>query len=285
MEDPFSVLLNSLQSVFHFEAMRNGKYTYSPIQQLKEATDHYNLNPNTNNAFINLLYAIKEALPYFEKWRVNFDLVRKSMDAIAKQHHMPSIDWTMVLTHPKVSPKFQFSALNHSKNEVDLIVWLTAKSGKPLAQLDHTELTQALVDHRDRHGFSHKLNHHLEQHPDFLFDLIMKSQKNFIKIAHTRIILFLTDKQLASAIIEHTPNLVHKQKEPFEQVELLVHKLNDILSNGRSISTLLRNSEAKPILENSIFFQIYQSDEYKNRHDRQTSSPLTQKTQSLKSGF
>jgi hypothetical protein len=285
MEDPFSVLLKSLQSVFHFEAMRNGKYTYSPVQQLKEDTEHYSINPGANNAFINLLHAIKEALPYIEKWRVNFDAVRKSMDAMAKQHHMPSIDWHIILAHPKISQKFQFSALNHSKNEIDLIAWLTAKSGKPFAQLDHTELTQAMIEHRDRHGFSQKLNNYLEAHPDFLFDLIMKSEKNFIKIAHTRIILYLTDKQLATAIIQHTPNLVHKRKEPFEQVELLIHKLNDILSNGRSVSTLLRNSEAKPILENSIFFQIYQSNEYKNRHDKKPTSPIIQEKESLKPSF
>ena len=49
-------------------------------------------------------------------------------------------------------------------------------------------------------------------------------------------------------------------------VEQLITKLNEILSSGRSIETLLRNSEAKDILDQSIYFQIVQSDEYKNRH-------------------
>ncbi len=281
MEDPFSALLKSLQSVFHFEAMRNGKYTYSPVQQLKKATDAYSISPKTKNSFLNLLHAIKEALPYIEKWRVNFDAVRKSMDTIAKQHHMPCIDWGMILS----SSKYKFSTLNRSNKEVDLIVWLTAKSGKPFTQLDHSALTQAMVENRERHGFSQKLNHYLELHPNFLFDLIIKSEKNFIKIAHTKIILFLTDKQLALAIIQHMPKLIHKQKEPFEQVELLIHKLNDILSNGRSISTILRNSEAKLVLENSIFFQIYQSNEYKNRHDKKKHSPTMPETESLKPDY
>ena len=283
MEDPFSALLKSLQSVFHLEAMRNGKYTYPAVQQLKEATEHY--NPNAKNTFISLLRAIREALPNIEKWRVNFDAIRKSMDAMAKLHHMPSIDWNKVLSHPKVSPKFQFSALNHSRAEDDLLVWLTAKTGKPYAKLDHNELTQAMLDNRDRHGFSQKLNMHLKKHPEFLFDLIMNSEKNFIKIAQTRLILYLTDEQLAKAIIQHSPNMIHKQKEPYEQVELLVHKLNDILSNGRSVSTLLRNGTAKPILDNSIFFQIYQSEEYANRHEKKPSVPTMVESESIKPGF
>lgn len=282
MEDPFSTLLKSLQSIFHLEAMRNGKYTYPPVQQLKDATERY--NPDGKHTFISLLGAIKEALPYIEKWQVNFDAIRKPMDALAKQHHMPSIDWNKILAHPKVSPRFQFTALNHSRVNDDLIVWLTSKIGKPYAQLDHVEMTQAMVEFRGRQGFSQRLKDHLNKEPDFLFDLIMKSEKNFIKICHTRLILYLTDEQLAQAIIQHIPHLIHKQKEPFEQVELLIHKLNEILSNGRSVSTLLRNSAAKPILDNSIFFQIYQSDEYKNRHDV-PSAPIERESEPLKPGF
>lgn len=265
MEDPFSALLNSLHSVFHLEPMRNGKYIYPAVQHLKEATQHY--NPDQRNTFVALLRAIREALPNIEKWRINFESLRQSMDELAKIHQMPQIDWNKMLAHPKVSPKFQFSALNHAKHDIDLLVWLTAKTGKPFAQLNHHELTQAMIDNRDRYGFSQKLNRHLNNDPDFLFNLIMKSEKNFIKISQTRLILYLTDKQIAKAIIHHTPALIHKRKEPFEQVELLIRKLNEILSNGRSVSTLLRNAEAKPILEQSTFFLIYQSDEYKNHQD------------------
>ncbi|KTD38526.1 hypothetical protein Lmor_0250 [Legionella moravica] len=280
MEDPFSALLKSLQSVFHLEAMRNGKYCYPAVQQLKDATERY--NPNTKNSFIALLRALREALPHIEKWRVNFDAIRQSMDKMAKLHHMPSIDWNKMLSHPKVSPKFQFSALNHSRSEDNLLVWLTKKTGTPHTKMDHSELTQAMLDNQDRHGFSQKLNAHLEKQPDFLFNLIMQSEKNFIKISHSRLSLHLTDIQLAKAIIQHTPNMIQIQKDPFEQVELLIHKLNDILSNGRSVSTLLRNGKAKPILDASIFFKIYQSEEYANRHEKKPSVPTVVKSETFK---
>lgn len=82
----------------------------------------------------------------------------------------------------------------------------------------------------------------------------MKSESDFIKIANTRLILYLTDEQIASAIIKYLPNLLPEHPDTFMQVEQLVDKVNEILSNGRSISTLLRNTEAKSILEHSDFF-------------------------------
>ena len=95
----------------------------------------------------------------------------------------------------------------------------------------------------------------------------MSSERNFAKISHTRLCLYLTDTQLALAILKHSPKFVNDNENPHAQVEVLVHKLNSILSNGRSVGTLLRNSDAKTILENSIFFQIYQSDEYQSRDE------------------
>ncbi|KGP63123.1 hypothetical protein EP47_07635 [Legionella norrlandica] len=284
MDDPFAVLLKSLQSVFHLETMRSGKYTFPAVQHLKEATENY--DPRAKNTFIELLRAIREALPNIEKWRINFDIIRKSMDALAKQHHMPTIDWNQVLSHPRVSPRFQFSALNHSQQE-DLIPWLSSKTGKSLGQMDQTELTQVLVDNRDRYGFSQKLSHHLKKDPEFLFNLIIRSERNFIKICRTRLILYLTDSQIAKAIIKHTPTLIHRRKESLEQVEQLIHTLNDILSNGRSISTLLRNAEAKPILERSPIFHAYLSEEYKNRHQYSVNSKTIpeQENESLKPGL
>ena len=95
----------------------------------------------------------------------------------------------------------------------------------------------------------------------------MRSERNFAKISHTRLCLYLTDTQLAFAIVKHCSKFVGDIENPHMQVEDLVHKLNAILSHGRSISTLLRNSDAKTILENSTFFQIYQSEEYQNRYE------------------
>lgn len=271
MEDPFSALLCSLQIVFHLEAMRNDRYTYPAVQQLRDSCDCY--DPHSKNSFIELLKALREALPHIEKWHADFKMIRQAMDALAKIHRLPRIEWDKVLAHPKVSPKFQFSALNHSLSETDLLAWLTSKTGKPFAQLDHHKLTQALVDHKNRHGMSQKLSNHLKKDPDFLFILIMKSEKNFIKIVQTRLILYLTDQQIAKALLQHVPIFVNKRKEPFAQVESLIHKINDLLSNGRSVSTLLRNSEAKTILDNSPFFQIYQSDEYQSRHQKPPQRP------------
>lgn len=264
MEDPLSALLKSLQTVFLTEAVRNGRYTYPAVQQLKEATEFY--NSEDQNTFAILLTAIKEAMPRIEKCRVNFDSIRKSMNALAKQHQTGSIDWTNVISHPKVSPRFQFSALNHSKKEADLPTWIAKKTGKPFFQLESAELTQFLIKNRDTHGFSQKLSTYLKKNPDFLYHLIIEDAKNFGKICHSRLILYLTDQQIAKAIIKHLPTFVHKKNgEPYEQVDQVVNTLNEILSNGRSISTLLRNAEAKPILFNSIFFQLYQSEGYVNR--------------------
>lgn len=151
--------------------------------------------------------------------------------------------------------------------------------------MDHTELTQTLVDNRDRLGFSQKLSNHLKKDPDFLYNIILRSERNFIKISQTRLILYLTDEQLARAIIKHIPVLMHKRKEPFEQIEQLIHTLNEILSNGRSVSTLLRNTDAKTILENSTLFQMYLSEEYKNRHQHPNKDPDLQTKESLKPGL
>lgn len=268
MEDPFSALSKSLQSVFHFEAMRNEEYVYPSIKQLKNAIEHY--NSKEKNTFIDLLQAINLSLPRIEKWRIDFDPIKKSMDDLAKMHHMPTIDWSKILLHSKVSSRFQFSALNHSAKDDSLSTWLTSKTGKSFFQMDPSEITQALIGNRDRIGFSQKLRTHVEKYPDFLFQLIFDSEKNFIKICHSRLILFLTDPQIAKAIIKHLPAFLHKKGEPFEQVAQLVHTLNDILSKGRSVSTLLRNAEAKPILFNSILFQLHESEEYAKFQSQQS---------------
>lgn len=54
------------------------------------------------------------------------------------------------------------------------------------------------------------------------------------------------------------------------------------MSNGRSVSTLLRNAEAKPILLNSTFFQIYQSERYTSRQTQPITSDSHQESELLK---
>ena len=263
MADPFSALLRSLDPVFHFEPVRNEKYIFATIQQLKEATEGY--NSKAQITFINLLKALRASLPYIEKWRVDFNSIQNTMDELAKNHSLPSIDWSKGLNNPNAPQKFQFNALNHS-GQMALIPWITSKTEKPFNPLNPFEITQAMIDLKNHHGFSQKLSNHLKENPDFLERLIVESERNFIKISKTRLSLYLTDKQISIAIMKHMPKLVRDHANPFMQVELLIDKLNTILSQGRSVTTLLRNTEAKAILDGSIFIQVYQSDEFKTRH-------------------
>ncbi len=265
MEDPFAALKESLKSVFHLEAMRHGKYTLTPIQRLKDATESY--DPKLEHTYKELLLALRESLPYLEKWQVNFYSIISNMDTLAKRHGVPTSDWDKILKHQKVSIKFRFSALNHS-SELELIPWINTHTGRLFTQLNHFEVTEVLISLRKHQGFSQKLTEHLKKEPDFLVNLIMESERNCIKILKTRISLHLTDNQIATALIKHLPKLVDAHANPFMQVELLVNRINEILSNGRSVTNLLRNEQSKSILDNSIFFQIYQSEEYKNRHEK-----------------
>ncbi|KTC89300.1 hypothetical protein [Legionella cincinnatiensis] len=263
MDDPFYSLKTALESAFHSVPMRNGKFTYPEIQHLKEACTNYNVEQKVT--FIHLVKAIGAALPHFEKLRVNFEAVKISIDLMAATHQLPRVNWDKFLPHSKASARFPFNVLSVKQQDVELIPWLNTQSGKVFTQFASSEQTLVLIAHREHLGFSQKLRAHLEKDPEFLFRLIMKSESDFIKIANTRLILYLTDEQIASAIIKYLPNLLQEHPNTFTQVEQLVDKVNEILSNGRSISTLLRNTEAKSILERSEFFRIYQTDEYKNR--------------------
>lgn len=271
MDDPFSTLQKNLESVFHLVPMRNGKYAYPEIQQLKDAIENYQTHERTT--FIALVKAFGATLPHLEKLQINFEPVKNSIkhaknsiDTLAKLHQMPVIYWDKFLTQPKVSSRL-FNALNTTQQEQELIPWLNTISGELFTKLNPTEQAQILVDNREELGFNIKLSAHLKKDPQFLSRLIMQSESNFIKITNTRLSLYLTDKQIAKAIINYLPNLLHEQEDPLKQVEQLVDRLNGILSNGRSISTLLRNVEAKEILDGSDFFRIYQTDEYKNNQE------------------
>lgn len=267
MADPLpKKLFDSLDYIFNVAAVRNEKFTITAIQELKEAKDLY--NPEDISTFITLRDALEKAIPYIEIRGEHFNSIRKAMDTLAKSHNKPSINWDEVLAHPNVSPKFQFSA-HHSG---DLISWLKANTEKPFEEVNLLEL---LLENRGTHGFGLKLKDYLKKNPDFLYDLIIKSEDNFNAILNTRISLYLTDQQIVLAIFKYNP-ILSQQKDPsFEEVEQIVNKLNKLLTYGRSVSTLLRNAEVKPYLEVSEFFQVYQSDEFKNRFEQQPPTPLT----------
>ncbi|WP_454780207.1 hypothetical protein [Legionella sp. WA2022007384] len=259
MDDPFSTLIEAVKSVFHLIPMRNGKYTYPEIQQLKDAIERY--QPDEKATFVELVKALGATLHHLEKWRINFGPIKSSIDSLAAQHEMPAINWDRYLDHPKKSQRFQF---NDTQADVEFVPWLDAMYEKIHAQ-NESGLHTKLIAHRDELGFSQRLITHLQKEPEFLAHLIMESKDKFVQISGTRLIFYLTDEQIAEAIIKYLPDMLPEHPDPLVQVEQLVDRLNRILSNGRSISTLLRNSKAKEVLDSSELFQIYQSDEYKNR--------------------
>ena len=260
---PFPPIIESLQPLFELEKPRaiDGKYIYTEIQRLKEITDNYHQDPSQNN-FIKLKKAIRGSMNYIEKWKLDFEQIKSSLDIEARAHGMPPIDWPKLLSRSQASPRFQFSALNHAITETDLLEWIAAKGRKSYDELTYTELTQLLINHHKTDGFSKRLSQHLRGNPDFLFNLIMKSEKIFIKLAHTPLILYLTDEQIAQAIIKYIPELENPEDISFAQINGLIERYNDLLSHGRSISTVLRNTNAKAILDTSTVFRIYQSEEY-----------------------
>ena len=104
----------------------------------------------------------------------------------------------------------------------------------------------------------------------------MESKENFTDICKSKVILHLTDKQIAQAIIEHLPHFTQQDAEPFEQAAKLVDTLNGILSHGRSVSTLLRSSEAEKILSKDILFQLHQREDLASHQVQSTPSEQTE---------
>lgn len=274
MRDPFAVLKDALQPIFHLTRMRNGSYIYPEVQQLKQSLD--NFQTNDKRKLIALLKTIRAALPYIEKCHVNFYAVKTQVDVMAKALNLPLIQWDNYLSHSNASPKFKFSALSHKPHDSDLLPWLAQKSGAAIKRNNPDSLMNMLLEYKEHFGFSQKLSAHLKKEPDFLVRLIMESEHNFVQIVRTRLVLYLTDRQLAEAIIKHIPHFVQNNQNPITKAAQLVDKLNEILSNGRSISTLLRNAEAKFILDSSEFIQAYQKDEVdKNVHTSPRNSPTS----------
>lgn len=266
MSHPFAALKNALRTVFDLEPKRMGRYTYPEIQQLQQAFHNLELH-NGKKEFIAFLKALREALPHIEKRRIDFASIKVSIDDLAKAIQMPIMNWDQYLSRSNGSPKFQFSALNHQHKEISFLTWLSITAGKALSPEKRPPQVILLLECKDHLGFSQKLSDHLNRDPDFLFRLIMESDTNFIQIVNTRISLYLTDKQLAQAIIKHASLIVQGAPDPLQHATMLVDKLNEILSNGRSISTLLRNTEAKSVLDCSELFRVYQDDK-NNTGDR-----------------
>ncbi|MDR3503727.1 MAG: hypothetical protein P4L79_14205 [Legionella sp.] len=277
MNDPFAALKDALQPIFHRAPMRNERFIYSEIQQLKQSLD--NFHPIPQRKFIELLKFLRAVLPHLEKWNLDFGVIKAQIDCLTKTLNLPPMKWDNYLSHSNASLKFQFSALNHRSQEADLLTWLTHKSGATTIKHDSpTSIITMLLEYRDHFGFSQKLSAQLKKEPLFLTNLIMESDHNFVQIVRTRLVLYLTDRELAEAIIKHIPHFVQNNPDPITKAAQLVEKLNEILSNGRSISTILRNAEAKFILDSSELIQRYQTVELakkssQNAHQVSDNSP------------
>ena len=180
MNDPFSALKNAIQSIFHLEAMRKGRYVYPEIQQLKDALEDF--QPDNKRNFVALLNTLRAALPFIEKWRIDFNTLRTPLDSLAKKLNLPIIHWDTFLSHSNASQKFQFSALNHKHKETELLSWLAAKSGATVLRNNPDTQISMLVKYSEHFGFSPKLRAHLKKIRIFYLGLLWSLKKTSKKL-------------------------------------------------------------------------------------------------------
>ncbi|MBA2649493.1 MAG: hypothetical protein H0U75_07870 [Legionella sp.] len=253
--DFFSVLLKSLKSVFELEAFRHDKYVFAPIQTLKNALERF--DPEDPKSYASLLKALVASRPFIEKWRLSFDEIMLCMDEIAKSLGLPSNDWDVILKSQKHHHRFKFSP----NTDEAFLPWLKSQGIHGFLEKTFDEQTKILLEFVENCGFSKKFTDYLKKKPTFLSDLLFSSDQNFIKISASRLNLYLTDSQLATAILFHAPKLLMEDGKYFIQKDKFMSKFNEILSNGRSVSTLLRCETAKEVLEASERFKHYQQNE------------------------
>ncbi len=265
MEDPsIEALKKAFQSVFQL-SVRHGKFIYPEIRKLKQAL--YALDCNDKRDFIQFLKILRTALPRIGHWRLDFNTIKIPMDSLAQKLNLPVIDWHRYLANSNSSPNFQFRALDQ---KMPLLQWLIQESKASSPASNAMTQTSMLLKCYKNCGFSKKLTAHLEKEPDFLFQLIIQSEEIFTQITNTRLILYLTDVQLAKAIIKHIPQWVNNKARNKEEAEKLVNMLNGKLSKGRSIETLLRNADAKAILDSYEPIKLHQQDENKSQPSSRT---------------
>jgi len=262
MTDPLSALKRALRQIFILE--KDSKVTYPEIQQIKISLNKF--RPDSPETFNELLVAIRdcsirfENLNRFEKWRIDLNKIHLAVRRLAKEINS-SVNLDSFFSKKPYSPGFQFNAVSAHKANSNLLQWLANCAGITVQKLqkDPDKQLNLLLEYQDHIGFSQKLSAYLKKNPDYLFHLLLRSTKDFEEIVSKRLVLYLTDCQLARAIVQHIPSLTPLEPDPTQQAVRLVDKINDILSNGRSVSTLLRNTEAKTILDKSRLLQIYQS--------------------------
>lgn len=246
MKDPFAELGDTLQTLFRTAVIRNGKYAIHPIQELKDALDQY--KPPTHERFIALVKALAHCTPYMNKKFHVLNHALHSTSELAKELNIPQSQWLQVMKEENRSSRF--APTPRPPDEKTLIPWLSHLTGQHFNSLSHSEKTQVLAEHSHKKGFSNKLNEYLKKNPDFLYKLTLESEKNFQKIVGSLLNLYLTDVQLAQGIIAHLPKL----QEGATDQEQFFKKMDGMMKNGRSMLSLLRNSDAQALLEPKMNF-------------------------------
>ncbi len=259
MKDPHPSLLDTLNTLFQLQPTRNGTYSYPEVRALKKSFDTYINTPSEHNFLYlqkNILRTLNiRALSNIQEQKLFLQL-KKSLDKERQYYDLPAIDWTQ-LTYYSVAT-VQFQTFHHSEKNNDLIQWLSAKNKKTYEQLSIVEQIQLLIENQEERGFKTKLKEYLNENTHFLLNFILHSNECFKQITSSVLILYLTDEQLATAIINHLPAAPIASNE----IELQIDKINESLSYGRSVSTLLRCANAKRILDTRSLFQRYQNKDY-----------------------
>lgn len=247
MTDPYARLTILLDAFFNSVAQRNGKYLIEPIQKLKDEMGSY--NPKSKHSFFSLIDAFGACAPYFAQRKGSLNDLLSTLNQLARVHGVQYQELKAVFVELKIH-----DAKPSIAQEKPLMPWLSETTGRPFNRLNHKEQTDILVKECQQAGFSQKLSQHLEKNPEFLMNLINKSQKNFQKIAGSRLNLYLTDKQMAEAIVMYLPKYCEGMDASKPDVGVISAKIDALLSNGRSINALLRNSDARSVLEQSPWF-------------------------------
>lgn len=256
--EPFKALEECLQTAFLIDPERKAGYTIQEIQRLKQATDTY--QPDSVAHFNALRSALLEAIPYLKRTHIHFETLKKSMNDLASKLKIDPIDWQREMHTRNIASRLSKTPIDPSSVPGTFPDWVHSMMEKPFDALSESDILQIM----EEQVFYQKLKEHLSQHPDFLFDTMMASKEVFAAVIQTRLILYITDPQLAQSIIKHAPSFfINLHPEKPEQVDVHIHKINSRLSCGRSVSTLLRNADAKAILDGFRLFDLYQQNTLK----------------------
>ncbi|PJE11920.1 hypothetical protein [Legionella sp.] len=272
--DPLGELEDSLAYMFELQTKHTGGYIEPSVNKLRMALNDYKDN-SSSTSLKNLISAIKKAFPVIEKYYIDSFKVRQKIEALAGTQG-ESINW-YTSKEANRYPFFQPSS-SARDSKTDFIPWLSARTGKDFGSLSGEAQVQMLIEEKSDKEFTVKLKLHLHANPDFLANLAMESPNAFIKLMSSSLGFQLEKYQIAKAIYHHGKTIMDeslkmdKSSEPIEKVMQLVDYLNEQLSSLHSIEKLLEDPKAKAVLDKSELFQLYQSEEYKERQDYDASA-------------